>query len=233
MTDEQILLYYSNLLISQYAGQPNAVAQIQAFAGALVLGQVFTAVQNAYQLGTAEGAQLDILGKYIGASRNGNTFQGPTTLDDSDYLTILQLAAIRNQSDGSLDGLLNSINTFFDGVLQLYDYKNMSMSYFVDPSAFSTTLAEFAINAGLFPKPQGVRLGTTTLAPIDTNFYGWLTRYNTTPHNQSPFATRYDYSTNHPWLNASYGIGLVVNSNLLTEDGDILETESGAPIALE
>ena len=235
MTDQEILTYYSNLLIQQYSGKPNAIAHIQALAGALVLGQVFGAVQGAYSFPGALGTQLDVIGKYLGVSRTGYNLTGPVTLDDDDYLVILQLASIRNHSDGTLYELQKSIQTFFPESLKLYDYQNMHISYFLDPSTFSTNLAAFALSAGILPKPAGVALGATIAAPIGTDFYGFVTYANPNPFDESPFGLYSNYVESHPWLTYSDAIGAAgsgssSNFRLLTESGEALETESGVGI---
>lgn len=65
---------YVALLASQYQ-QPNAQRQIALFAKQYLADNFIQAVQAAYTLGTAQGTQLDILGKYIGVSR----YQSPST----------------------------------------------------------------------------------------------------------------------------------------------------------
>lgn len=235
MTDAEIQAYYSGLLIKQFAGQPNAVAHIQALAGSLVLGQVFTAVQNAYSFPGAVGVQLDVIGQYIGVSRNGYTFSGPITLDDGDYTTALLLCAIRNSSDATLYELAKSIEKFFPGTLRLYDYLNMTMSYFVDPGTFSTDLAEFCVIAGIFPKPAGVRLAAPVLSPINTNYYGFVTYSNPNPFTQSPYGLYSDYQTDHPWLSYYDAVwsGSPDAQSILTEGDEIIDTESGEGISTE
>lgn len=70
-----LVAYYADLLIGQYRTKPKARATVAAFtAGADgqhgLLGNVLALqVRAAFDLDTAVGKQLDILGKYIGASR--------------------------------------------------------------------------------------------------------------------------------------------------------------------
>ena len=69
MTNEELINYYTNLLIIQYAGQPNAQATIAAVARSSMIYELIRSVENAYNVDTALGPQLDVLGKYVGASR--------------------------------------------------------------------------------------------------------------------------------------------------------------------
>lgn len=69
MNNDDLIAYYTNLLIIQYSGQPNAQATIAAVARSLMINDLIRAVENAYDVNTALGPQLDVLGKYVGVSR--------------------------------------------------------------------------------------------------------------------------------------------------------------------
>lgn len=69
MTDIDLIKYYTDLIILQYTGQPKAQATVQAIAQTLTIYEIIRAVENAYDVDTALGPQLDILGKYVGVSR--------------------------------------------------------------------------------------------------------------------------------------------------------------------
>jgi hypothetical protein len=64
-----LIAYYVNLLIVQYHNQPKAQATIQLFAETLLASNIITDVQNAYDIDTAVGKQLDVIGKYVGVDR--------------------------------------------------------------------------------------------------------------------------------------------------------------------
>lgn len=69
----EIVEYYVNLLIIQYNDKPKARATISALVeSALASGLAFD-VREGFDLETAVGAQLDILGKYIGVDRFYNS----------------------------------------------------------------------------------------------------------------------------------------------------------------
>ena len=69
MTTQELIDYYKGLLILQYAVQPNALATVDATIKALVQDQVVSKVRDGFDVETAIGAQLDILGKYRGINR--------------------------------------------------------------------------------------------------------------------------------------------------------------------
>lgn len=64
-----IIDYYQRLLIIQYHDLPKAQATIDLIVSELWAGGVLLDVRNGYELDTAVGHQLDILGKYIGTDR--------------------------------------------------------------------------------------------------------------------------------------------------------------------
>lgn len=70
---EDLIRYFTNLLILQYKNKPKAKATIEALtrnAFSDTTGKIFPIeVQNSYNLDTAVGTQLDVLGKYLGKDR--------------------------------------------------------------------------------------------------------------------------------------------------------------------
>jgi hypothetical protein len=66
---EEIVNYYANLLIIQYNGKQKAKETIELNVNTLLSDNIVCEVQDAFNLETAVGAQLDILGKYIGVDR--------------------------------------------------------------------------------------------------------------------------------------------------------------------
>jgi hypothetical protein len=69
MTNDELTAYYQNLLTIQYNNKPKAQATIAAMVTATIANQVFTAVRDGFNINTAVGSQLDVLGKYVGVNR--------------------------------------------------------------------------------------------------------------------------------------------------------------------
>jgi hypothetical protein len=69
MTTDQLVAYYVNLLIIQYKALPKAQATIAAISSTIVADQIVAQVRDGFDPATAVGAQLDILGQYVGAPR--------------------------------------------------------------------------------------------------------------------------------------------------------------------
>lgn len=70
MTLRELTTYYTNLLAYLYRGQANASRQMQILTKQAVADFLADSLNNCFVLDTAVGAQLDILGKYIGLARN-------------------------------------------------------------------------------------------------------------------------------------------------------------------
>jgi len=66
---QEIIDYYVNLLIIQYHNKPKAQETIRLFADTMLASGVMLDVENGYNLDTAVGKQLDIIGKYEGVDR--------------------------------------------------------------------------------------------------------------------------------------------------------------------
>lgn len=75
---EGIVGYYTNLLIIQYNQSPKARATIELMVNELLASGILFQVRDAFDISSAVGAQLDIIGKYVGIDRyfNGQVLEG-------------------------------------------------------------------------------------------------------------------------------------------------------------
>lgn len=69
MNNADLIKYYADTLLIQYVTKPKAYATIQAAARALMVNDLLVAIRDGYNVHTAVGVQLDILGKYAGIGR--------------------------------------------------------------------------------------------------------------------------------------------------------------------
>lgn len=79
MTDiSDIVSYYSDLLIIQYHDKPKAKAHIELLVNELLSSGILFDIRDAFNIDTAIGVQLDILGKYVDLDRfyKGQTLKG-------------------------------------------------------------------------------------------------------------------------------------------------------------
>jgi hypothetical protein len=161
------------------------------------------AVLNSYNLigpNPAQGVQLNVLGKYAGVTRSGYGFQGtPITLNDTDFLTLIQMAIIKNSAGSSLSTIQVLLAQFFPTEVLVFDYQNMQMSYLISSSIGSQNLVQLFVSEGLLPKPMGVALAPPIYAPVITQFFGFRT-YVLPPFHSEPFNSYSSYQTNWPWL---------------------------------
>lgn len=200
MTNDEIRDYYANLLIVQYLGKAKAYATIQALVTMVIMNQLPDQVQNAYDIGTAVGVQLDVLGKYAGVVRSGYSFTGvPITLTDDDFRSMIRFAVSINNSGSSLSEIQALLHQYFPDEVLVFDYKNMHMSYLISSTIGSQDLIQLMVNENLLPKPMGVGLASIIYFPDIIHFFGFRT-YLFVAHNVTPFNTYTDYDTDSPWL---------------------------------
>lgn len=165
-------------------------------------------VQNAFNLigsSIAVGAQLDILGKYAGVSRSGFGLNGPITLNDADFLLLIQMAIIQNNSGSSLADIQNLLNRFFAGQIYVFDYANMNMSYLINTSMVPSDLLQLFITEKLLPKPMAVGLSIIAV-PIVDMFFAFGTYESGPSALGTPFNDYTSYNTSWLWLDYADGL---------------------------
>lgn len=67
--NSELIEYYSNLLILQYRSKTKAIAHIENLINSQMIFDLVKDVENGYNVDDSVGVQLDILAKYVGASR--------------------------------------------------------------------------------------------------------------------------------------------------------------------
>lgn len=199
-TDQELIDYYADLLILQYKEKLKAYGTIQATALPFIMNQLPIAVQNAFDVDTSVGKQLNILGKYSGVTRIGYNSQGEQiTLDDTDFRTIIKFAIITNSAGSSLYDIQLLLTQFFPEQVLVYDDALMHLVYYISTTAGSLALINILVSQGLLPKPMGVRITAIIYAPSILNFFGFST-YLYENVTASPFNTYDDYDMDSPWL---------------------------------
>jgi len=233
MTTQEIIDYYVNLLIMQYKGKPRAEAHIKTLITPVIADQLLDKIQNAYNLSDAVGAQLDTLGKYAGVNRTSYTFTGQVTLNDDEFRLLISLAIVKNTSFSSLSVIQDLLDVYFNGLIRVYDYANMRMSYMISSQIASQNLAQVFVAQNLLPVPMGVNEGATVYAPDLDTFFGFSS-YELAPEQLSnvPFNTYEEFNEDWFFLSYEFGIGSPANFNdsLITEQGDKIVQEDGSQI---
>lgn len=195
MTYEEQLQYYADLLIIQYRGKPKAQAMVQALAREALCDNLALAVQNAFGLDGAVGAQLDIVGKYAGVVRNVLTFTGGTVLDDADFRTLIRLAIAKNVCKGSLLDIETLLKQYFGNSMLVFDNANMTLSYFFNANIGTLALLEAFVLLDLLPRPTGVGLASLIYAVGLDNYFAFSSYYTPWPTGVSGFTSYYDGTT--------------------------------------
>lgn len=202
-TIEDLIAYYANLLIIQYHDKPKAIATVGSLVRPAIMDQLPLQVQDAFNLTgeTAVGVQLDTLGKYVGVTRNGYGFYGPVSLNDSDFLQLINMAIVRNNAGSSLATIQAFLARYFPNQVYVFDYLNMQLGYLIDNDLGSQGLLQLFITEGLLPRPMGVALSVTSNAVIN-KFFGMRTYGGPASTLATPLQTYGAYD--NTWLFMSY-----------------------------
>ena len=195
---------YLNLITSEYNKQPNFTAMISQIAALPVqIQSLLTQIEGPlFDLSTPPvGQQLDVIGQWVGISRNVNIpitgiyfswndtssdgwdygswepYNAPTTINvlpDSAYLTLIQAKIVANSWDGTIDGAYKIWDTVFPSFRILF-LDNQNMTYglaIVGGIVDALTLA--LLTQGYLPlRPEGVMI-TEYLVATDSNpAFGW------------------------------------------------------------
>lgn len=194
---------YTNLITSEHADKPNYMEMIRRVA------EIFVQVQDvlgslrgaAFDLETAVGKQLDVLGEWVGVTRNipvpitgvyftwddtdsvgweygiwENPFEpdGVVTLPDDVYRNLLRARIAANRWDGTTPNAYEIWSIIFPNTqLMIIDYQDMSMAMgLVGGTVDSLTVG--LLTNGLIPlKPEGVRVRAYYIPVNDGPLFGW------------------------------------------------------------
>jgi hypothetical protein len=154
------LSYYLSLITSEYQSSPNFLAfltiLLQPFVDA---GNLLTTVYTAYNINTAQGVQLDIIGQIVGQSRTVNfqpTNGGSPILDDVDYQTLLLAKVAINLWDGQIETLEPLWQVLYpNGDIIVHDNQDMTMNVIISGN-LTMTQRDLVRNGYIVPRPEGV-----------------------------------------------------------------------------
>lgn len=176
--------YYSNLLILQYHDKPKAKATIEACVN-LMPDDLMREVLGGFDIETAVGKQLDILGEYVGTDRHYLVDGQVELLSDEDFRILIKLKAISNTSNLSHKSLDDSLYDFFGNTVRMDSDGNMEMTYFVPKN--KTPVIQAAIQKEVLPRPMGVRC--SYIIEYNKKFFGFCTYQNQTSVYKTGFRT--------------------------------------------
>lgn len=194
--------YYQNLVTSEHQSSPNYMRWLSAMIEPLtVIQSVIDNLIANFDIDTASGKQLDIVGQWIGLSRvlnvqitgvyysvNGTLSEGvdqgilkgvfdPDTgivlLPDDIYRVFLKIKIGANHWDGSIPGAYAAFaNVFSDNAyLIIIDNQDMSMSIGLVGLNIGSAGIQY-LESNPFPfKPEGVRIKDYLIDPTGEPFY--------------------------------------------------------------
>ena len=134
---KQMQSYYSNLLIMQYNGKPKAKATIELITRLIYSNMALLQIRDAFDWRTAIGAQLDIIGQWVGVDRT-------YTKNNSWTKTYLSYPSYGTETDAEDDpqrGGYSNYSTFNDDNGGVLTYKDLQAdSQMLDDEAFRTVI---------------------------------------------------------------------------------------------
>lgn len=156
---------------------------------------------NGFDLETAEGKQLDILGKYIGLNRVVRALIGTSNtniLNDEQYRLLLKLKLIKNTNYSSTSQLKSALYAWFPTSIRLYDNRDMTYEYQL--SSLFSELINVIVAEELLPVPMALGY-TATIVPNLLELYGY-SDYGGLNNNPNGYS---DYSNGLKGRFLSYG----------------------------
>ena len=198
--NDELKEYYANLLIVQYHGRPKASGMIKALVDTVLMNQIPMAMEDAFDLETAVGKQLDILGGRLGVTRNVYLRNGdPVTLNDDDFRTYVKLQAARMTLRSSLFDMQTLLINFFESSMRVIDNQDMTIDYFIFGE--SKTLIDVIVKQDMLPRPMGVELRIIFDGPYK-DVYGFQ-KYKIQTFPLVGFNNYQNYNAETTWLKYS------------------------------
>lgn len=194
---------YTRLIASQHRKRPKFMAMLEAVLQPIVdAGNAAKSLTDAFDLDLAIGAQLDIIGLWVGISRNVKTpltgvyfafdtdavgfdegvWQGPydpdsglVSLDDETYRILIRAKIAANKWDGTLGQSREILDLVFNGESYVYLEDNQDMSMTVGVSGKRPSALFLALlTGGYIPiKPATVRIDYYVVTSNDGPVFGF------------------------------------------------------------
>jgi hypothetical protein len=154
--------YYMNLVTSQYRNSPNFLNWLQSTLQKVNdETEIVDQLTVFFDIDTAIGKQLDILGQVIGQVRQVNfqpTDGSSSILSDTEYRVLLKAKIIKNQWKGQIEGLSETWKALFpNGDIIITDNQDMTMNVIIAGNT-SLLTRDLVRNGYIVPKPEGVRV---------------------------------------------------------------------------
>ena len=154
------IYYYLGLLTSEYRLAPNLNSWLYDLLSPLNdTTNMLAGMTEAFDLGSAQGLQLDVAGQIAGVSRTvGFQPSGGVSpvLDDATYDLLIQATIAANQWDGTESTLYTIWKQLFPGGnINIIDNQDMTCTI-VLTGAFTSIIQDLIVNGYIVPRPEGV-----------------------------------------------------------------------------
>lgn len=169
--------YYLGLVTHEWVLSPRFMALLRLFLQKLDdVSQCLVQMDTAFDLDSAVGVQLDMLGAVAGASRTvGFQPSGGVSpvLDDTTYRLYIKAKIAQNQWDGTITSLYPIWAQLFPGgQIVIEDQQNMSVDVILT-GTFTSIIQDLINNGYIVPRPEGVEynylFGTLPYFGFDDN----------------------------------------------------------------
>lgn len=198
-----ILSDYLALITTEHSSRPKFMAMLAAVIGPMIEVMNASAQLPAdFDLDQAIGAQLDVIGLWVGIGRRVNTplvgvyfsldtagvefdqgvwkgkfdpDSGVVELDDDTYRILIRAKIGANRWDGTLSGSKAILDLVFSGDTHVFLQDNQDMSMTIGVSGEMPSAISLALlTGGYIPiKPEGVRVDYYIVTSVDGPLFGF------------------------------------------------------------
>lgn len=214
---EELLEYYKNLLILQYNQQGGtARATIDIIVREVLGSLIAKQVEESFNVETAIGYSLDMIGKYLGIDRYQT---GYGNLSDEELRLLIKFAILKNYNLSSTAAITSSLWALFGNQVTLTDNKDMTFKYVIS-SDISSVVVDILKEKDLLPRPMGVGIETDTpvvteaTLTINCNVEGVTIIIN----NVATRTKRLEVGSGYTWSVNKSGYQSASGSGTITED---------------
>ena len=165
---------FKGLITSEHRGKPKFMATLETLLN-YSEGIYATAVymDEEFDLDLAAGAQEDVLGILVGASRELG-FQPHTQdtaiLNDEDYRFLLKAKLAKNLWRGGIADLQEIWYSIFGEDIIIKDFQDMSIEVEIT-NVPSNVVHEMILQGYIVPKPQSVRMNYHVIRKLDSKYW--------------------------------------------------------------
>ena len=172
MCSSDLIATYLNRITSEHKVQPKFMGLVEARLNPFIdIFECLEEINKAFDLDTATGNQLDIIGEYVGVRRllNFQPEYADAILTDPYYRMLLKAQISLNNWDGTVEGIKKIWGDVFpDYEIQVVDNQNMTMEVRIIglEALFEGELVQHGY---ITPKPMGVRVDYSIIMSIVVN----------------------------------------------------------------